>query len=176
MSKFRIVVEGMDSTGKSTLIDSLRQEFHSLVVVVNTLGPDQDFDRWWPEELGRDYGEGFCPIHDRFYYSELIYGSILRGYVKASGFSQLSTKRALREHALLIYARPSTESIIGTIDNKPQMEGVIERRERLLGRYDNVMAGEQSHYGDRFVKYDYEASDALDIVKTKVERYLGFEI
>jgi hypothetical protein len=166
----RIIVEGMDSTGKTTLIESLRQQFHFLDPVRNDLGPEQDFDHWWPAVMDTHY-HGLIPIHDRFFYSELIYGIVLRGYVKASTPIIISIRQMLRAEAFLIYCRPSESEIESTIDNKPQMEGVIYRRERLLREYDALMVTEARHYGERFIRYDYRTSDRKELI-TRTEEYL----
>lgn len=168
----RIIIEGMDSTGKSTLIERLQYEFHTLKPMVNTLGPEQDFDRWWPEVLDRT--TRLTPIHDRFFYSELVYGFNLRGYVKATAAIQNQVVTRLRDEALLIYARPSNEAIMRTINNKPQMEGVTDKSQRLLTAYDELMWREQIYYGRRFAFYDWEKGSGAAIAL--VERYLLGEL
>lgn len=168
----RIIVEGMDSTGKSTLIEQLKSEFHFLAVITNQLGPEQDFDSWWPFILTSEQGPSRIPIHDRFFYSELVYGYHLRGYVKASQYTQTYVAQFLRAEAFLIYARPSDEAIRATLENKPQMEGVIARHERLLEAYDDLMLSEQQYYGDRFLYYDWEDPSAKARIIQAVEGYL----
>lgn len=169
----RIIVEGMDSTGKSTLIGQLLNEFHQLHPVVNELGPDQDFDLWWQNEVDTNR-DPFVALHDRFFYSELVYGYHLRGYIKATASTQINISKALRKDALLIFARPSTENIIRTINNKPQMEGVTDRTYRLIQAYDDLMWEEQRHYGHRFIYYDWKRGFGGGT--ETVERYLLGEL
>lgn len=166
----RIIVEGMDSTGKSTLIAALCEQFHSLEIVVNYLGPEQDFEHWWGNQLATDISP-YTPIHDRFFYSELVYGKILRGYVKASGPVIRETQRRLRNEALLIYCRPRTDTILATFDNQPQMEGVADNQIKLLREYGVIMSEEAPHYGARFIWYNYQESDLREII-ARTERYL----
>ena len=169
----RIIIEGMDSTGKSTLAEKLHSEFHYLVTVVNELGPEQNFEYWWPHILQKDY-RPFVPMHDRFFYSELVYGYHLRGYVKAPVPLQDEVVQQLRKDALLIYARPSDNTMLDTFANKQQMEGVLPRAQRLLHAYDELMWREQVHYKGRFNYYNWERGDGGVI--SLVERYLSGDV
>lgn len=168
----RIVVEGMDSSGKSTLIRRLLDEFHFLTRVVNEKGPDQDFNRWWPHQL---YGEEIRPpyvaLHDRFFYSELVYGTILRGHLNADPTVASRVHMHLRRNALLIYCRPGWITMKTTLMNQPQMAGVLEHFDELGDEYDMLMAAEATHYGDRYLRYNWETSDIKDVIKV-VEKYL----
>jgi len=164
----RIIVEGMDGSGKTTLIVELMERFHFLVSIVNTLGPEQDFDRWWLLKINANRAP-WVPIHDRFFYSELVYGPILRGYVKAKLEVTEQVQSALRENALLIYCRPTFLKL----DTQPQMEGVIEHTDNLQTAYDQLMVKERTFYPEgRFHVYDWLEAGALPRIETAVENYL----
>jgi len=51
----RIVVEGMDGAGKTTLIEQLSNDFPQFQVITRPQG--RSFNDWWPEELDRLAGE-----------------------------------------------------------------------------------------------------------------------
>lgn len=168
----RIIVEGMDGTGKTYLIDRLTDRFNQLYRVINTKGPDQNFDVWWPEQLDIEKSEA-VPIHDRFYYSELIYGTVLRGYIAASPGVMNNVTWFLRTTSLLIYARPPVGVIRERIRVNPQMDGVHGHFERLLELYDQTMMGERSWFGPRFVHYTAESESEILRVGDIVGAYLG---
>jgi thymidylate kinase len=168
----RIVVEGMDSTGKSTLIRTLKDQFHFLEIVVNEKGPEQDFNFWWPSMLFDSMTEPpYVPIHDRFFYSELVYGEVLRGYVNADADVAKRTRDHLRRESMLIYCRPDVQSIEETLANKEQMSGVASNFHKLLRKYDELIHEESMWYGLRYASYNWTGEDPR-LVIARVERYL----
>jgi len=167
----RVIIEGVDGSGKTTLIEKLRREFHFLTPVVNTLRSEQDFEKWWPEVLSTDYGDR-VPIHDRFYYSELVYGPILRGNSIGSKALHLRVRNQLRREAFLVHARPTLGSITQEAQVSDQMEGVLDHLPELLNGYDSIMKMQPIYYGNRFLTYDWHyKSDYLTLVD-RLERYL----
>lgn len=167
-----IIIEGMDGSGKSTLIEHLMMTVPNLELVRNAKGPDQDLDVWWPEQLDRQ-DDGFVPLHDRFFYSELVYGPILRGSIKASPTLVRNALWFLRTSALLIYARPRVDKLAVGVLDKPQMVGVLEHFNDLLELYDRTMMDEQSWYGRRFYRYDWQVPGAQEAVRKLVLGYLA---
>lgn len=166
----RIIVEGMDGSGKTTLIQMLTKEYPFLQIITRPQG--RHFDDWWPEELDRKAGEP-VPIYDRFFFSELVYGPILRGKINADMNLVQNVAWFMRSVAMLIYVRPHSDVIRTEVTKNPQMEGVIHHFEELLETYDNLMSIERVWYGDRFYHYDWNADDAFPAVASAVGRYLG---
>src|SRR6185503_18246644 len=146
----------MDGSGKTTLIDRLRYDFDELVLVRNPLDDKQDFVTWWPQELDREPSK-IVPIHDRFFYSEIVYGPVIRGKINAPQALVDNAALFLRHTALLIYARPHSDIIRQIVmdDDRVDMDGVKEHFDDLLGLYDNVMAVEKEWFKKRFVRYDW---------------------
>jgi hypothetical protein len=165
----RIVVEGMDGTGKTTLIAKLAKDF-DLEIITRPQG--RPLDQWWTEELERPM-EAPVPIHDRFFYSELVYGPVLRGKIEVNKAVQDNVLWFLRHTSLLVYARPFSEGIRETIKLNPQMAGVTENAEKLLFTYDRLMEYERSWFGPRFYHYDWRSLGSYEEVKNKVAIYLG---
>lgn len=168
----RIILEGADGSGKSTLIEALRYRFHNLEVVRNELGPNQDFLKWWPEQLDREESP-LIPIHDRFFYSELVYGPILRGKLAVEGPIIGNISWFLRSSSMLIYARPPLSVVRKHSHDRKQMEGVHDQLSQIYELYDQIMGSEMSWYGDRFVYYDWTREGDLGKVEAAVEKYLG---
>lgn len=166
---YRIIVEGMDGSGKTTLVHQLAKKFN-LEVVNRPQGVH--FDTWWPNELDRTDQQPI-PIYDRFFYSELVYGPILRGKINANMELVNNVAWFMRSTALLIYARPHSSVIREEVNRNPQMEGVIEHFQPLLEAYDQLMSVELQWYGDRFYHYDWNAEGYQTQIETAVGRYLS---
>lgn len=167
----RIIVEGMDSTGKTTLINELVSRYHNLEVIVNEKGPDQNFNYWLPAILWDREPTSLTPIHDRFFYSELVYGKVLRGRTNIVHVLRDAILTELREKALLVYARPPIEVIRRTLSNNQQMDGVHDHWEDLLVEYDRLMEMEREYYRDRYLVHDWYLGWMPDTIN-KIGRYL----
>ena len=168
----RIIVEGMDGSGKTTLIDRLRYDFDELVLVRNPLDDKQDFTTWWPQEMDREPSK-IIPIHDRFFYSEIVYGPVLRQRINAPQALVDNVAIFLRLTALLIYARPNSSIILDAVKNNEHMDGVKEKGQELLELYDNVMMVELQWYKDRFIRYDWNNPESYPQVEDTVRTYLN---
>ncbi len=166
----RIIVEGVDGSGKTTLIGYLRDQFHNLELIRNDLGPKQDFIVWWPEQLEREKS-AVVPIHDRFFYSELVYGPVLRGKLAVPWEMVTNISWFLRASAFLIYARPPIDSIRKASKVNEQMEGVHDNLLKLLELYDQLMLAEMAWYQSRFICWDWTKGNPKE-VEAAVERYL----
>lgn len=174
----RIIVEGMDGSGKTTLINKLMYDLENsyhLELVRNPHDDKQDFARWWPEVVDRE-PSNIIPIHDRFFWSEIVYGPILRGTIHAPDALVTNIALFLRHTALLIYARPHSDVVKEAVMNNPQMAGVQEKVQELLELYDNVMAVELQWFGDRFIRYDWNNEKSYQEVEEKVRAYLRREL
>jgi thymidylate kinase len=163
----------MDGSGKTTLINSLMKDFPQLELVRNDLGPEQDFDTWWPQQMDREQSDTI-PIHDRFFYSELIYGPVIRGKINANPDMIQTMAWFLRLSGLLIYARPTTDQLRQGIKVQEQMEGVHDRFTELLELYDSVMSAEMNWYSNRFIHYTWEMDEYQ--FKEHVSGYLSGDI
>lgn len=167
----RIIVEGMDGTGKTSLVDTLRK-YYPLTTVRNLLEDKQDFDKWWPTMLGVTPPPGQMYIHDRFFYSELVYGPVVRGKLVPSQQLIYDISEALRKDAFLIYCRPPWVEISINVSNSSHMEGVKEHLNELVDAYDALMSKLAPEYGKRFFMYNYTDSDSLSLLRTKIEHYM----
>lgn len=166
----RVIVEGMDGSGKSTMIEELARQYPQLEVITR---PSQvSFNEWWPREMDRSILRPI-PIYDRFFYSELIYGPILRGTINANLELVNNVAWFMRATALLIYVRPHSDAIREGVYRSPQMTGVIDHFQELLGAYDQLMLVEKAWYGDRFYHYDRAADGAEQAVLSAVGSYLS---
>lgn len=172
----RIIIEGADGTGKTTLISSLQAEFpNRLVLIRNSKEDKQDFDNWWMDELNYDHSP-VVPIHDRFYYSELVYGPLLRGKINGKKSVHNTVRQNLRAEALLIYCRPTYSKIREGVQTNPQMEGVSDHLMEIVERYDKLMGFEDYHFNRRSIMYDYSFKSSYEAVVRRVKEYLAGEL
>jgi thymidylate kinase len=161
----------MDGSGKTTLIERLRTDFDNLYIVRNQLNDQQDFEHWWPKVMDVQKSDR-VPIHDRFFFSEIVYGPVLRGNINAPPALVTNVAFALRNLALLIYARPHSDILRQGFRSNLHMDGVEENFQSLLEMYDNVMMVERSWFRDRFIRYDWNEPSSYLEVQVLVTQYL----
>ncbi len=140
------VVEGMDNTGKTTLVQRLAEELNLCRVSTYCKPKLQehiwDYDAWLrccPQPL----------IMDRHpYVSELVYGSVLN---RAPLVTEAQTRKwAESRIAKIIYCRPPNENVLNFGD-RPQMGGVVQNAVKLLTMYDmlfETVPHIQYHWGN----------------------------
>lgn len=172
----RIVVEGMDGSGKTTLVNQLYEYLGpSRVEIVPGYNrievPKSPISTWWMEQLSINPFNRVV-IHDRFFYPELVYGPVLRGKINAEQSTIDYVRSFLREHALLIYCRPPVGVIRKGVMAESQMLGVHAKFSHLLYEYDLVMSEEVPHMGKRFIRYDRTKDDALLRLMGYIREYL----
>jgi hypothetical protein len=169
-----IIVEGMDSTGKTTLINKIRAKFPQFVYTkpVPSKGPEgisgQDMvdgtKALFAKVLaGDDY------ISDRVnMVSEFIYGPICRGHSRLT-LDQLDEilPQFYQIQPIVIYCRPSTEAVIKGLSQGFQMAGVATFAWELLDAYDYFFKRLRK-YGVDVYEYDWEADPSAH----KVLKYL----
>ena len=167
-----IICEGMDNSGKTTLAKYLAENLPN-AKLVPTHGPVK------PEEVNtilRSIGMAVFYrkplIYDRFpIISEMVYGEILRN---GSAFNAVYDCDLLLGwlkacNPLIIYCRPSKETIFQSIKDRPQMAGVVKSKEALLSRYDDVMANLSAR---EFLRCNYDYTVGSSGVWSAVKYYL----
>lgn len=144
-----IICEGMDNSGKTTLISTLKRIHGDAIEVIKPPGPFKDSKElkdWMGPEMDKcrtfQYDNGMI-IYDRFpIISELVYGPIVRGESMVTGPLFDETFRDLTSAAFpvtIIYCRPPDEKILD-FGIREQMDGVREKSLELLYGYDELMS------------------------------------
>jgi len=162
-----IIVEGMDNTGKTTLIKNLVSEFKLDVrgSPSHLVGTPQ-LMLWVEDEIEIKYDKP--PIYDRWpLISEEVYGPMLRGSSDAEG---RFIGWAARMCALIIYCKPPIEKILN-FGTRAQMEGVITHGKLLVKEYDKVMK-RYAQQGWGVVMYDYTRVGSYSKVRSIVQQYI----
>lgn len=178
-----IIVEGMDNSGKSTLIANISNRFG--LKVIKRSGPPQA-DVTINITL-REATQAFMldtlsflelnpqVIFDRFpLLSEEVYGPILRdGSVFQKGTLPAACwlERLRQCNPLIVYCRPPEEKILCFSPRRAQMDGVIDNARELINRYDHLIEGLEKR-GFMVVRHDFTALVNWVPVETAVSQYL----
>lgn len=165
-----IIVEGLDNTGKTTLINHLAERF--MLTRVKSPGPAPLLHhlQWITEALTN---ECVRTIYDRFsVISECIYGQVLRNGSIFKNLSEDLLQLTLQKQPLIIYCRPPP-AVIFNWGDRPQMARVKDHAADLLQSYDLETWRIRRLNGDRNVlRYDYTQPGALNELIVSVEYYL----
>lgn len=154
-----VVVEGPDGAGKTTLIKNLRAQSKRYFVSLQNSGIPQNVlnVQCVCDWLAR-MAIGRVPlVCDRLsLISEPIYGEIVRNENILEGtYTIQDVETFLLDNVdRVIYCRPPTSAIIKGLESEQQLEGVVERIQKLTERYDWVMQM-ISHGGVRVITYDW---------------------
>jgi hypothetical protein len=157
-----IIVEGMDNTGKSTLIQSLSSQLKlPMARTYRMPQSEEDITRWhnWANA---------CPypiILDRHpAISDLVYGPVVRN---TAPHSSLRSASACRNGHYLIYCRPHWDTIARSYDEREQLDGTHGKLPQLLKAYDNLM----DELDPNFI-YNWENPKALPALITHLTHAL----
>ena len=153
-----VIVEGVDGSGKTTLVNYLAGQFN--LKAEKSPGPVDIKEYWtWIDATIRREKAGEKWIYDRHaFFSEQVY-SILRKENHHRVYSPMtvSQMRALINcNPTVIYCRPFEETIMDRLLDKDQMEGVPEHWGDLLRRYDTLMKEMEQYFN--IVYYNWEVT------------------
>ena len=183
-----ITVEGLDSTGKTTLIEQLVKDFPGLKVIPS-IGNKHDpveirrqaLD--WPNYDRQDYVSSQVYIADRCrLISEMVYNPILKTRPLAFSPSEFLevTRRWLFFPQLIIYCSRSKDRLLKTLHNEEQLTGVEEHLNELNEQYGKMMGTLEFLFdlydnGSKIIVYsfDHERKDMkYPSVRNAVAQYL----
>ncbi len=154
-----IVVEGVDASGKSTLLENARLQIPKryFILMRHSCRPLKLSDIDGFMDTGA-YAErqGLDVIVDRHpLISEPIYGPILRGVNLAAPYTNERIRSILSLYTeRIIYCRPPVHMMLENLDKNPQLEWVIPRFQELLAAYDERMDSLKLQ-GIKVVWYDW---------------------
>jgi len=162
-----IVIEGVDGSGKTTLVQNFRQVAARHCLILSRSGPPKH-----PSDLlssiswiNRMADSSVPIIVDRHpLISEPIYGPIVRGssmiedvYSEDQAF-EIIANRANR----IIFCRTDLDTSMRASRRERQMEGVHEQYGALYQKYDHAMARIVSQYKGNVVPYDWTFDQSVD--------------
>lgn len=128
-----IIIEGMDNTGKTTLIQQLQKEFKLPTARTGTYPRSlEDIIQWhnWANACPKQ------PIVDRHpAISDLVYGPIIRDHTYSTQDEAFSARR----HHFLVFCCPPLLTIRSTYADREQMAGTHDNLDRLYYAYQDLM-------------------------------------
>lgn len=143
----KIIVCGMDNTGKTTLCNSLSGKTGFKIARLG--GPEFSRESMMEDTL-LYLNDGKSIIFERFpIFEELVYGKVLRGKSKFN-YSDIESIR--KYNPVIIYCRPDNETIFN-FGTREQMKGVIEQKEKLIKEWDDLIY--HTLTGFKIIKYDW---------------------
>lgn len=165
-----IIVEGMDNTGKSTVVQKLSADL-KLLVINNRQRPRTVAESRCYMDLVLPLTTKFNTIFDRWQtISEPVYGPICRDthlFALSQIEFQLEVMKPL--HPLVIYCRPP-DSVVLNFGEREQMDGVIDHAPALLKKYDSYMTWLQANWLP-VISYDWK-SDSYEDLRNRAAAHL----
>ena len=154
----KIIVVGMDNTGKTTLVNQLK-EFYKCESIKS---PGPNYTRQeMIDEIKKDLDLPNKVILERFsILEELVYGNVLRNHSKF----RLDDMDWVRDYDfVIIYCRPE-DKVIYNFGDREQMAGVIEEKEKLVEDWDNLII-DLARMGFVIIPYDWTKMNLDSITK-----------
>lgn len=164
-----IIVEGMDNSGKTTLVRHLTDKFHLFGVNSRMKMVNQESMETFFRHSMTLQSKISTLIFDRYHLiSEPIYGPIIRGNSIISDVALRAMYMVLAmSNAMTIYCRPADDQILQFTE--PQMDGVKENAGRLIQAYDDKMLQLQREFGMSVMIYNWTN---LEQVEERVYRQI----
>jgi thymidylate kinase len=157
-----VVVEGVDGSGKSTLVQTLRKQPGQYCMIIQASRPRGigDLENFFDATASLKNQIDGTVICDRFHpISECVYGSVLRG--RSTPLSEVV--KYLIHVDLIIYCRSSLETIRVNLPKSPQMLGVFENLVKLTEAYDLLMR--HLRLVRPIIEYDYTTNSISEVTK-----------
>lgn len=167
-----VIIEGPDHAGKTTLIQHLQGHFGDAVELSpsSRMTKDQRNDPRFrdPEAVKERVYSAIChkspiasqgpvQVHDRLFFSELVYGEILRGKSCFNWAESVHIRRLLTAITPpIVFCLPPLESITSKIYGSNEMEGVTDNITKIYQAYQALSALSNP----RITLYDYTRGPA----------------
>lgn len=164
-----LIIEGMDGSGKSSLVSRLAADCD---IPIHTRASDSIagpvMNLWeWAENDVSTWPEQKFSIYDRHpLVSEYIYGPVTRGRVDERFFDEQYVYNWFTNNCVLIYCDPGWEEVYRNLikDPRNQMAGVLDNSKRLYLLYKAQMFQDMSQPGRVVLRWDYTNPDNYDLI------------
>jgi len=179
-----IVCEGPDGAGKTTLCTRLAKQFEGEVVlkdwgVPRDQMPNVGVKRRVYESLATALrGSAADPvyIHDRLFWSELVYGRVLRGDSAFSRYEyQLMMTVITALKCPVIFCLPLEEVVVENVKASTQLEGVEPMIHEIYDLYARKCTSARHLMGNNAMRYDYTGrvvSTPYEGICERISKYL----
>lgn len=149
-----LIIEGPDNSGKTTLAKQIAAFYDTEYVA--SIGPRADYD-WWITQLKLPPAQLISQVRDRFFFSELVYGPLLRGKLRVNQ-QQIEVVQSMIQ---------ATDPLIITCEFVPdQMQ--FDSREQLT-TFGNQIEINENFHALNFSNYwhiHYDWRDPVSVVTT----------
>lgn len=147
----KIIILGMDNSGKTTLANEL-SKFLGYPLIVTFKGTKSEMEECMLKNLIHKN-----IIFERFpLFDELVYGNILRGESKFTLSDEVYDLLKNDKNLCIIYCRPSKDKILD-FGSREQMSGIIERANDLIVAWDMLFLNRlMIDFRGRCIRYDYD--------------------
>lgn len=184
-----LIVEGPDGSGKTTLCQKLAEDFDIPIMNWETeLGISRDDLKENPTQryyhalaLELSDSRGQRPfIHDRLYFSSLVYGPLMQGNIQMSPEDSKLISRLLLAFACpIIMCMPPKDVVLENMKKDDhQMEGVRELQGDVYDAYQALFTAKDQVF-PYCLWYDYTETQKgdnywnYDLLKPRIEFYLN---
>ncbi len=154
--------------GKTTLIGQLKESF-PILETNKSIGNSPGLARWLTKEILTNK-KNKMRIYDRFFFSELVYGPLLRGrtcFTPEEDELILGMLKSIKP-LVIICDRP-IEDIVKTIDDSEQMIGVDSGSiAAIQRRYHEVVVKLLRENEIPLLIYNFNLENAYEIIKSRV--------
>lgn len=169
-----IITEGMDGTGKSTLIRSLSRDLNIPVhdKASTSLGGPVDNIYDWAKQDIESWGTQPLSIYDRHpMISEMIYGPIARGsldkrFLEPEASTLLKT---MYEKSVIVLCAPPWHLVNKNLNQEPQPNWVWANAEALYEEYAHLLA--TIPLSANLVVYDYTQTRSYERLADSIVRH-----
>lgn len=169
-----IVVEGVDGSGKTTLMDQLRVAGASskkyFVMLRHSCRPYTFADAMRFYDVLRAANHSLTMLIDRHpMISEPIYGPILRKHNLLRVYNEAQILEMIeRTTDVLIYCRPPDNIIRDGLKSQPQLVGVSDHIKQLIADYDLLIKHIRTQTRVRVIEYNWMQEGAFDYLKKEL--------
>lgn len=159
-----IIIEGCDGSGKSTLTRQLGETGIVSKVLNSPNKLSGNFFQNCRETIQR-YGNSFEVAVDRFFFSELVYGPIIRYRLSLSTDEARIILQELRiSRSVVIWCNPHYEVVCKGSTTQTQMFGIFTNLPALYCSYQSIFS---MYDKERIIEYDW--TEPLAALKLKSE-------
>lgn len=168
-----IIVEGLDNSGKTTLINKLLEWFPELKLQPKSVGADgtgKDLMGYMVQFLAQPPADTKNLLFDRFpLFSEAVYGPILRGGMAImSDLYQQATQQLRYHEPLIIHCQIPLHKVEETFTARQQMKGVKEHLLEINKAYQELM------FKARLMDFKVQYYDWTTMTDAHIKLQVGF--
>ncbi len=160
--KTQILIEGSDCSGKTTLVERIKNEFRWDAKALHHRDGEQ-----FPRYL-REYALSEQVVFNRGHFSEIVYGKLWRGGNPFSEEQQSILDAICRQKMLLIFACPPLETLQQRYRVRKFPQQIKYDKLVVVEEYFHELMGKMPHLSYRSTSYD-ELDSLLPQIRREVQ-------